>query len=412
MEKASEIKDGNNKILTKLLNEYPNLKQKYDYAMELVLILNNMPKIETLELFNSYLEKIDNARECVDISKKYFSLKNKIRQSTEYNEELTYEHELKNILSIKYVIDCLGQSKSQQDVERQLEHITWIYIHQLSYSYLNFSYFNTYVYVKDYLYKDSQFVSTLLTRYLNNNHLGNNEVAVHFKCEFDKLVNNLYSKIFLSHAFKMYIQAGLYSEDFRILVNGFINFTDSKIILALIKQRNRYNFFLQWHTMLEDNLPEGDQKFFYDYLKSCQEKLQNVKNKYKIFGRQIRNLTVIFIFGIVASAAVLTMYFLEIYASTWFFWFGIVGVVLTVAVGIRLGYCLWKNYNEIKFINQAIEEVYNLDKIRNFEEPEPKKIVTGRANENIINQNKKYEICTEEPNLQNNNSLNNNEIIN
>ena len=45
MEKASEIKDGNNKILTKLLNEYPNLKQKYDYAMELVLILNNMPKI-------------------------------------------------------------------------------------------------------------------------------------------------------------------------------------------------------------------------------------------------------------------------------------------------------------------------------------------------------------------------------
>ena len=141
MEKASEIKDGNNKILTKLLDEYPNLKQKYDYAMELVLILNNMPKIETLELFNSYLEKINNARECVDISKKYFSLKNKIRQSTEYNEELINEHELENILSIKYVIDCLGQSKSQQNVERQLEHITWIYIHQLSCSYLNFLYF-------------------------------------------------------------------------------------------------------------------------------------------------------------------------------------------------------------------------------------------------------------------------------
>lgn len=102
----------------------------------------------------------------------------------------------------------------------------------------------------------------------------------------------------------------------------------------------------------------------------CREKLQNEKNKYRLFHLNEKRLIGIFIFGIIASATVLTTYFMGIYAATWFFWFGIVCVVLTVAVGILLGYCLRKNYNEIKAINRAIE-VYDFDKIKNFKVPEP-----------------------------------------
>ena len=100
------------------------------------------------------------------------------------------------------------------------------------------------------------------------------------------------------------------------------------------------------------------------------------------------------------------------------FWFGIVGVVLTVAVGIRLFFCLKENWNDLeelasdlqkegKTIRNKIDEidraidVYDLDKIKHFKEPELKKISTFEANKNkiILNNN---EINTTE---QDNNSI-------
>ncbi len=67
-------------------------------------------------------------------------------------------------------------------------------------------------------------------------------------------------------------------------------------------------------------------------------------------------------------------------------------------VGSRLGLCLKENYNEIKSINRAIA-FYDLDKIKNFKEPELKKILTFDVNKNenktISNEN---EINTNEKN--------------
>ena len=167
-----------------------------------------------------------------------------------------------------------------------------------------------------------------------------------------------------------------------------------KILLALLSNPDRYNFFLQFHHMLEENLSQEDKQLFYDYLTSCRVKLLNEKDNYKIFDRQVRNLTVIVILGIIASATVLIINLLEIYAALWFFWFGIVGVILTFAVGINLFLCLKENWNDLKKLEsdllqnengktvaQKIDEidraidVYDLEKIRNFKEPELKKIV-------------------------------------
>ena len=85
-----------------------------------------------------------------------------------------------------------------------------------------------------------------------------------------------------------------------------------KILLALLSNPDRYSFFLQFHKMLEENLPDEDKQLFYDYLTSCREKLQDERNNYRIFNKQVRNLTWIFIFGVIASAVVLTIYFLEV----------------------------------------------------------------------------------------------------
>ena len=127
--------------------------------------------------------------------------------------------------------------------------------------------------------------------------------------------------------------------------------------------------------MLAENLLSEDKQLFHDYLNSCKNKLQSERNRYHYFYRREWTLTGIIVFGIIASAAVLTVNLLEIYAATCFFWFGIIGVILTVAVGVYLGLCIKENYNEIKPINRAIE-VFNLDKIKEFEKPKPKKILT------------------------------------
>ena len=112
-----------------------------------------------------------------------------------------------------------------------------------------------------------------------------------------------------------------------------------------------------------------------------------------MFTRREKHLIGIFIFGIIASAAVLTINLLEIYAATWFFWFGIVGVVLTVAAGIRLFLCIKENWNDLKKLKSDLQkedktiqqkineidraiEVYDLNKIKNFTDSKMEKIST------------------------------------
>ena len=176
----------------------------------------------------------------------------------------------------------------------------------------------------------------------------------------------------------------------------------SEIILTLLSNQDRYNFFLQFHNMLEKNLPDEDKQLFYDYLKSCREKLQNQKDNYRIFNKQVRNLTYILIVGIIALAVVLILSLFNIVNLMWLFY---IGIVLTVAVGIRLFFCLRKNLNNLrkleidlqkegKTIQDKIAEidcaidVYDLNKIRDFKDPELEKIPTIEIYKNkIINNN-------------------------
>ena len=185
----------------------------------------------------------------------------------------------------------------------------------------------------------------------------------------------------------------------RVMMIEFCYLLPANVILCFLSSEERYNFFQQFHHMLEKNLPNEDKQLFYDYLKSCREKLQNEKNNYRIFNRPVRNLIWISIFGVIASATVLTIYFMGIYVATWFFWFGILGVVLTVLVGIRLGYFLFTNYNKVKTINRAINraiEVFDLDKIKDLEKPEAKKIsMLEMGTDKTILSNKTEEIDTE-----------------
>ncbi len=207
----------------------------------------------------------------------------------------------------------------------------------------------------------------------------------------------------------------------------YTSFPDPNLLLTLLSTPDRYNFFLQFHQMLENNLPDADKQLFYDYLDSCREKLQNEKYKYLLFGTREKQLTGVVIFGIIASAVVLTIYFLEMYAATWFFWFGIVGVVLTVAVGIRLFFCLKENWNDLRKLTSDLQkegktiqnkiaeidraiEVYDLDKIRDFKDPELEKIPTIEIYKNKIinngeigtteqNNNPKSELVNTEKNI-------------
>ena len=177
-------------------------------------------------------------------------------------------------------------------------------------------------------------------------------------------------------------------EDIRCKISSFRGLTH-QLILSLFSNPDRYNFFLQWHKMLKENLPSEDKQLFYDYLDSCKNKLQRERKKYSYFYEREWVLTGIFIFGIIVLAVVL------IIDLPWLFW---IGVVLTVAVGICLSCCLLKNYNEIKAINRAIK-VYDddLDKTKSLKELKPEKISTLGFDE-------KKTILDEEENKQNNSS--------
>ena len=184
----------------------------------------------------------------------------------------------------------------------------------------------------------------------------------------------------------------------RMMMIKFRYLLPEDVILCFLSSEDRYNFFQQFHLMLEKNLPDEDKQLFYDYLKSCREKLQNEKYKYLLFGTREKQLTAIVIFGIIASAVVLILSLFNIVNLMWLFY---IGIVLTVAVGIRLFLCIKANCNylqelendlqkegktiqdKIAEIDRAID-VYDLDKIKHFKEPELKKISTIETDKNRI----------------------------
>ena len=100
-----------------------------------------------------------------------------------------------------------------------------------------------------------------------------------------------------------------------------------EILLSLLSNEDRYNFFKKFHKILEINLKDDDKSLFYDYLNSCREIILKSED----------------------------------------------------------------NNNDLCDKNRAIE-VFDLDKIRNFEEPGPKKNLTldlnKEKNTTILSNNK------------------------
>ena len=92
-----------------------------------------------------------------------------------------------------------------------------------------------------------------------------------------------------------------------------------EILLLLISNEDRYNFFKKFHKILEINLKDDDKSLFYDYLNSCREIILKSKD----------------------------------------------------------------NNNDLCDKNRAID-VYDLNKIRDFKEPEPEKISTIETKKNKI----------------------------
>ena len=415
---SSESNLVENKNLKELLEKNQELKKEYDGTIELVEILKRKPKLEikTLDELNSYSKKIHDTEKIAQISRECSNLISEIQNFSDYiakvgkatryyknniNKFEDHQNKLQNMGSVEYNVKCLNQSASIDDARK--------YLTCIKINYLNFIYNIYSEWLKSNFKFDDDF-SNVGELILNKWNVSQGNGLGKFTSFVMPFFTDEYLQFYLSDTFKIYVKSGLYISEFNKFASHFIKSAESEIILVLLKKPGRYCFFLQWHKMLYENLPPEGQQGFYHYLKSCRGKLQNEKDNYKIFNRQVRNLTGIFIFGIIASTTVLTINLLEIYAATWFFWFGIVGVVLTVAVGIRLFFCLKENWNylqkltndlqqegktvqnKINEIDRAID-VYDLDKIRNFKEPKTEKISTISMNEN----NKIEEINTDDP---------------
>ena len=375
--------------LKRLLDRNPNLKKEVEETEKLI---NTKLKIKTIEEFDEIVGKIKK-------------LELKIKQ---LEKEGDY----------RCVIDKMQQATNQEDIEQYLNEIKFHHYNVVLKVFLDDVFFS-----KNDIYKnrdDADFKQLDLLCIDFNFSMPTENVAVsqnimngsHAKfwsnyqqeCKMSQI--DFLAKNLIGHYFKFAVMLFVnkskrdfmrnqslisllkvndtnYLKMIRNIMIMHIYISTPKILLALLSNPDRYNFFLQWHKMLEKNLPDEDKQLFRDYLDSCKDKLQSERNKYSYFYQREWVLTGIFIFGIIASAVVLTIYFLEMYAATWFFWFGIVGVVLTVAVGIRLGYFLLKNYNRFKSIDRAID-VYDLNKIRDFKEPEPEKISTIETKKNKI----------------------------
>ena len=355
MNRVSEIKnrsgadaslysiEGSN--LQKLLGNNSNLNAEYSETMELVNVLSKKPKIKSINTLENYFKSELFAEEnYVGIANDFFPKLNEDSKIKPMDELL---NNLKKSTTVEIAKECLRYirclcmyklyaiyttSLAKCDYDKDLDKLEDIYV---PFEYSVFRYFSANCY------------------------------------------GSLWREFYLSNAFKLFVKCGLCRVYifFENWIEGIDKSDVIDIILTTMTDQTRYIFFKQFYKMLEDNLQGEDKNLFHNYLELCLKKLQDKKDNYKVFDECEINLTGIFIFGIIASAAVLTINLLEIYAATCFFYFGIVGVALTVAVGILLFSCLKENYNEIKLIDRAIE-VYDLKKIKNFKESETKKILT------------------------------------
>ena len=373
--------------LKRLLDRNPDLKKEVEETEKLI---NTKLKIKTIEKFDEIVGKITElgfktAQEAKEKAEKLGEVKTEeeLKYCLNAKKFCYYETALENFFSFNIRSCSEEYQKIAVNTDNDAEHIS--YELETLLSNVNSNDIALRINNQKVLMDDMREHNVCLSCVKLFNDFTSGSVRTFLKKCISSLIK-LNSKSFLEYTYQTML---------------FLSYVfDSNILLHLLSNPDRYNFFQQFHLMLEKNLPDEDKQLFYDYLKSCREKLQNRKNRYIWFGGREIRLTAIVIFEIIASTAVLTINLLEIYAAIWFFWFGMLGIILTVAVGIRLGYFLLKNYNEFKSIDRAIE-VYDLDKIKSFKEPEPEKISTFEANKNkiILNNN---EINTTE---QDNNSI-------
>ncbi len=385
---SNELHLVKNENLKNLLDKNTELKNEVEETEKLI---NTPLKIGTMEEFFDIVGIMENLKlntERIDKIENFTNTIDKLQDATDSDEIKKCLNKIKfdfyDEESIKFFNDKILKTRNAQadmDVDelgnKTSKYLSSENMKQISNSILASKYSLTWRFANDfntnytnYLY--SVLESTYLTRC--------------FVSFTKKLVRDFITNKRIIPLFKL--KNGFYLKLIYQIIILHIYVSNSSILLALLSNPDRYNFFLQWHQMLEENLPSEDKQLFYDYLNSCKNKLQIEKNRYNYFYEREWVLTAILVFGSIASAIVLTIYFMEIYVATWFFWFGIVEVILTVAVGICLFLCLKENYNEIKSIDRAID-VYDLEKIKSFKEPEPEKISTFEANKNkiILNNN-------------------------
>ena len=367
MNRVSEIKnrsgadaslysiEGSN--LQKLLGSNSNLNAEYSETMKLVNVLSKKPKIKSINTLENYFKSELFAEEnYVGIANDFFPKLNEYGKIKPMDELL---NNLKKSTTVKIAKECLRYirclcmyklytiytaSLAECDYDKDLDKLEDIYVPLKYFEYSAFRYFSAHCY------------------------------------------GSLWREFYLSNAFKLFVKCGLCRVYifFENWIEGIDKLDVIDIILTTMTDQTRYIFFKQFYKMLEENLPAGEDKnLFHNYLELCLKKLQDKKDNYKVFDECEINLTGIFIFGIIASATVLTINLLEIYAAMWFFWFGIVGVALTILAGICLFSCLKENYNKIKLIDRAIK-VYDLDNIKKIKKLESKEV----SDEKEMNTNK------------------------
>ena len=396
-----------NENLEKLLDRNQELKNEVEATEELI---NAYLEIKTMQEFYLIVEKICKLKLNIKKKKKGNNLTcviKKMQEATKQQDIEQYLNEIKfyhydTVLRVFFMDKILKAANAKEDTdinEFNFSRITNILLSmnmkQISNNILNGNYGSIWKHVVDFDedYNCADNLRNVLAMIYNEYFVG---------LSSKKLMRDFVTNPKLIPLLK-YKNGFYFNLVCQIMILN-IYVSTPEILLVLLSNKDRYNFFLQFHKILEENLSQEDKPLFYDYLTSCREKLQDKKSNYKIFNKPVRNLTGILIFGIIASATVLTINLLEIYAAIWFFWFGIVGVVLTIAVGIRLFLCIKENWNDLKKLksdlkgeNKTIEqkineidraiEVYDLNKIKNLKKQELEIISMLSVNKN----NKKTE---------------------
>ena len=364
-----------NENLEKLLNENSELREEVEQTEKLI---NSPLKIKTIEEFDEIVGKITElgfktAQEAKEKAEKLGEVKTEeeLKYCLNAKKFCYYETALDNFFSFN-IRSCSDEyQKIDANTDNDAEHISYELDTLLSN--VNSNDIALRINNQKVLMDNMRGYNVCLSCVKLFNEFTSGSVRTFLKKCISSLIK-LNSKSFLEYTYQTML---------------FLSYVfDSNILLHLLSNPDRYNFFQQFHHMLEKNLPNEDKQLFYDYLKSCREKLQNEKYKYLLFGTREKQLTGVVIFEIIASAVVLILSLFNIVNLMWLFY---IGIVLTVAVGIRLSYFLLKNYNRFKSIDRAID-VYDLDKIRDFKEPELKKNLTldlnKEKNTTILSNNK------------------------